>query len=72
VEIKELPRERWPFIAGEYRLFFPDNGTTMELDLREIMLNKRGSPPKGLAFPDPARAGVDKVIRIDEACEGEG
>jgi hypothetical protein len=72
VEVKDLPRERWPLIAGEYRLFFPDNGTTMELDLREIMLNKRGSPPRGLAFPDPRRAGVDRVIQIDEACEGEG
>jgi hypothetical protein len=71
VEVKDLPRDRWPVVAGEYRLFFPDNGTTMELDLREIMLNKRGSPPRGLTFPDPRRAGVDRVVQIDEACEGE-
>ena len=72
VEVKNLPRERWPEVAGEYRLFFPDNGTRMELDLREVMLNKRGSPPRGLAFPDPRRAGVENIIQVDEACEGEG
>ena len=72
VEVKGLARERWPVVAGEYRLYFPDNGTRMELDLREVMLNKRGSPPRGLAFPDPRRAGVQRVVQIDEACEGEG
>lgn len=71
VEVDGLPRERWPQIAGEFRLYFPDNGTRMELDLREVMLNKRGSPPRGLAFPDPRRAGVQRVVQIDEACEGE-
>lgn len=71
VEVDGLPRERWPQVAAEFRLFFPDNGTRMELDLREIMLNKRGSPPRGLAFPDPRRAGVQRVVQIDAACEGE-
>ena len=72
VEVEGLPREKWPQIAAEFRLFFPDNGTRMELDLREIMLNKRGSPPRGLTFPDLRKAGVERVIQIDEACEGEG
>ena len=71
VEVEGLPRERWPRVASEFRLFFPENGTRMELDLREMMLNRRGSPPRGLAFPDPRKAGVDRVIQIDEACEGE-
>jgi hypothetical protein len=72
VEVKDLPRERWPVVANSYRLFFPDSGTRMEIDLREVMLNKRGSPPKGLAFPDPGRAGVQKVVQVDAACEGAG
>ena len=72
VEVEGLPRDRWPEVASEFRLFFPENGTRMELDLREMMLNKRGSPPRGLAFPDVRKAGVDRVIQIDEACEGEG
>jgi hypothetical protein len=72
VEVEGLPRNRWPEVASEFRLFFPENGTRMELDLREMMLNRRGSPPRGLAFPDPRKAGVDRVIQIDEACEGEG
>jgi hypothetical protein len=72
VEVDGEPRERWPVIANEFRLFFPDNGTRMELDLREVMLNKRGSPPRGLGFPDLNRSGVERVIQIDKACEGEG
>jgi hypothetical protein len=72
VEIEDTPRNRWPVIAGEYRLYFPGNDTRMEIDLREVMLNKRGYPPRGMAFPDPRRAGVDRVIQIDAACEGEG
>lgn len=72
VEVNGLPRDRWPEVAREYRLFFPDNGTRMELDLREVMLNKRGSPPRGLAFPNLRRPGVERVVQIDEACEGEG
>lgn len=72
VEIDGTPRDRWPVVAGEYRLFFPENGTRMEIDLREVMLNKRGSPPRGLSFPDPSRAGVQRVVQIDQACEGEG
>jgi hypothetical protein len=72
VEIDGTPRDRWPVIANEFLLFFPDNGTRMELDLREVMLNRRGIPPRGMGFPDLRRAGVEQVIQIDKACEGEG
>jgi hypothetical protein len=44
----------------------------MELDLREVMLDKRGSPTRrGIAFPDPRRAGVRDVVQVDRGCEGE-
>ena len=71
VEVNGTPRERWPVIAGEYRLYFPDNDARMEIDLREVMLNKNGYPPRGMTFPDPRRR-AERVIQIDAACEGEG
>ena len=71
VEVKDLPRAQWPKVANSFRLFFPDNGTRMELDLREVMLDKRGSPTRrGIMFPNPNTA-AQKVIQVDAACEGE-
>ena len=59
-------------MASSFRLFFPDNGTRMELDLTDVMLDKRGSPTRrGIMFPDPRKAGVDNVIQVDQACEAE-
>ena len=29
VEVDDLPREQWPTVATDYRLFFPDSGTKM-------------------------------------------
>ena len=72
VEVKDAPRESWPTVANDFFLYFPDNGTRMELNLREVMLDKRGSPSRrGIDFPDPAKAGVGNVIQVDAACEGE-
>jgi hypothetical protein len=72
VEVSDRPREKWPKVANSFRLFFPDNGTRMELDLREVMLDKRGSPTRrGIMFPDPRKAGVNNVIQVDQACEAE-
>jgi len=72
VELSGQPRDRWPVIANHYFLYFPDNGTRMELDLRETMLDKRGIPSRrGMEFPDPRKAGVRDVIQVDAACEGE-
>jgi hypothetical protein len=72
VEVRDVPRQDWPKVANDYSLYFPDNGTRMELNLREVMLDKRGSPSRrGIDFPDPRRAGVQNVIQVDKACEGE-
>jgi hypothetical protein len=72
VDIDGTPTDRRPVIANEFLLFFPDNGTRMELDLREVMPNRRGIPPRGMGFPNLERAGVEQIIQIDKACEGEG
>lgn len=72
IEVKDRPREKWPKVASTFRLFFPDTGTRMELDLTDVMLDKRGIPTRrGMVFPDPAKAGVQNVIQVDKACEGE-
>ena len=72
VEVRDRPRQDWPKVANDFFLYFPDNGTVMELNLREVMLDKRGSPSRrGIDFPDPRRAGVQHVIQVDQACEGE-
>jgi hypothetical protein len=72
VEINGQPRDRWPKVATKFNLFFPDNGTVMDLDLTEVMLDRRGSPTRrGIDFPDPLKAGVKEVIQVDKACEGE-
>jgi hypothetical protein len=73
VEVPDTPRDRWPLVASEFLMYFPETGTRMELDLREMMLDKRGVPSRrGIGFPDLARTADQlKVVQIDEGCEGE-
>ena len=73
VEVPDTPRERWPRVASEFLMYFPETGTRMELDLREMMLDKRGVPSRrGINFPDLARTADQlKIVQIDEGCEGE-
>lgn len=73
VEVKGVSRERWPVVAMKYYLYFQDSGTRMEVSLREVMLDNRGTPTRrGISFPNLERAGVEHVEQIDRACEGEG
>jgi hypothetical protein len=67
VELPDVPRERWPKVARNYELFFPDTGSTMTFELYEVAPERRGVPTKrGIAFPnDPA---VDEVIQLDRDC----
>lgn len=73
VEVNDLPRDRWPLVASEFLMYFPETGTRMELDLREMMLDKRGVPARrGINFPNLARTASQlRVVQIDEGCEGE-
>lgn len=67
VAVEGLPRERWPRVATDYRLFFPDTGSKMWLSLTDMQTENRGAPnDRTFAFPD--RPGVAEVIQIDEAC----
>lgn len=72
VEVDGVPPERWPRVATDYRLFFPDTGTKMWIELRDMVLDKNGiAAGRGISFPNPRRAGVSNVIQVDEGCDDE-
>ena len=52
LEGPDLPKERWPVIATDYKLLFPDSGSQMEFTLDEFRL-KRGPVPNGASFARP-------------------
>lgn len=57
-----------PMIATDYRLFFPDNGTRMWFQLKDMELQHNGVPnDRSFAFPE--NPGVDREIQIDESCD---
>jgi hypothetical protein len=70
VEVDGQPRERWPMVARVYRLSFPDSGSKITLSLDEVRLRSDEGAPVARSFtmPDPGRAGVSKVVQIDENC----
>ena len=70
VEIENTPRERWPSVASEYDLFFPETGAKLNLRLGQVKLKNRGAPSQATFnfTPDARRLGVSKVIQLDEAC----
>jgi hypothetical protein len=70
VESPEMPKEQWPIVATDYRLYFPDSGSKLHLVLDDVKLNRKGAP-NDMTFrfnADPKRAGVSKVIQLDEDC----
>jgi hypothetical protein len=72
VEVADVPRERWPMVATKYRLFFPDTGTTMSFELTDMEPCHNGVPcRRGISFPGPQNAGVNKVIQLDQACDSQ-
>ncbi len=66
VEVPNVAKKDWPWMAGKYSLFFPENGSKMELTINEVMLQKgQGSRavPNDSSFRRPA-AGDAQEIRI--------
>lgn len=71
VEVEDLPRERWPVLATDYRLYFPDTRSRISFTLEEVLLENRGVPTRrGIVFPGatPEEAGVREVIKLDRNC----
>jgi len=71
VEIADQPSESWPKIATDYKLYFPDSGSTMSFQLEDVRLDRNGVPSRrGIVFPGstPQEAGVREVIKLDQDC----
>jgi hypothetical protein len=80
VEIPNTPREQWPTIATDFRLYFPpeaqaagpaggeDRGSRLHLVLDDVRLNRKNVPNDVTFRFSPERAEVSKVIQLDEAC----
>ena len=72
VEVPDMQPGTWPKIATEYKLYFPDSGSTMSIKLEDVKLENKGVPTRrGIVFPGalPADAGVREVIKLDQDCK---
>jgi hypothetical protein len=68
VEVPDVPKDKWPSVAIDYRLYFPDSGSKLHLVLDDVRLNRKGAPGDASFRFSPDRAGVSKVIQLDEDC----
>jgi hypothetical protein len=69
VQDPDRPRDQWPLIAGDFKLFFPDTGDHMEFTLKDVRLYRQGN--RNTRFPNPASfqrpdAGDTRVINVTE------
>ena len=66
IEVAGQPKEKWPWIAGDYKLAFPETGSTMELTLSDDSVLRHGALPmdKSFAMPSPDNADVSHVIEV--------
>lgn len=72
VEVPDLQPGTWPKIATQYKLYFPESGSTMSITLDEVKLDNKGVPlRRGIVFPGatPDEAGVREVIKLDQDCK---
>ena len=52
VQVPDEPPANWPLVAGDYKLFFPDSGSSMEFTLKDVRLYKAMST--GVRIPNAA------------------
>ncbi|MBC8107787.1 MAG: hypothetical protein H7Z14_14440 [Anaerolineae bacterium] len=70
VEVAGVPKDQWPKVAANYRLYFPDSDTSVAFELDRPML-KNGPGPntvpndRSFAFPEEG-GGANHVIPVDE------
>ena len=71
VEVKDKPKEQWPWIASDYALYFPETKSTMSIHLSDVALTtKNGNPKEGMIrFPEDPDVPPQNQIQIDKACE---
>ena len=71
VALDDVAESAWPVVPGEYRLFFPDTGSRLRMELGDVALTGgRIKAPNDRTFRfNPGSTGVSKVIQLDEACD---
>ncbi len=66
VKTEDVPEAQWPEVASQYKLFFPDTQSRITLKLDELASSQGGAPNEySFQFPGD-KAGVDKIISVDE------
>ena len=68
VQLENTPKEQWPRVATDYRLYFPDSGSKLHIRLDDVRLSYKNKPDDRSFNFNPRTAGVSKVIQLDEAC----
>lgn len=69
LEVPDTPRENWPKVASEYRLFFPDTGTKLAFEFSNVAISHRGAPrPAAFHRPQPD---TKTIVQVDQDC-GDG
>ncbi|HEX4125390.1 MAG TPA: hypothetical protein VHY37_11735 [Tepidisphaeraceae bacterium] len=65
VQIDNAPTSDWPWIAGDYKLIFPDTGSTMEITLYQNgALIHKGRLPTNASFTMPPLQNFDHGYQI--------
>lgn len=69
VSVEGVPKEQWPKLATQYRLFFPDTGSKLEFSFSEELGLHGGTPaaPNERSFIFPQRPSVSRIIPLDRA-----
>ena len=71
VELQDVAKAEWPVVPGVYRLFFPESGSRLTLELGDVALTSSGriKVPNDKSFVfNPRTTGTSKVIQLDEGC----
>ena len=72
VEVQGAPRDDWPKVAARYELYFPDSGSRMTIELDDLALKRNNAPnQRSFTFPAGDRAGVSRIVAIDEQPPGQ-
>ena len=70
VRVADQPEERWPKLATDYRLFFPENRSQMWIQLSDLALKSDNGFPKpgGIKLKRNPES-TEKQIQLDENCK---
>jgi hypothetical protein len=72
VEVEGSGRNEWPMVATNYRLYFPDSGTSMTFELNHLALQRetrRVKVPNDSSFAFPSEPGVNHVVQVDKEAD---